>query len=194
MTPKAKSWTIGIVSFIAGVIVTIIGFVVLTIYVSFIREADMTDEEVTAAEQAQRLEAIFEDFPMHEPFHLAALETRSWKPFAFESIPVGSWWTDGDIYFKVLANDADSLYLVGTNREDCGMELLLRRSDEHVYCTDGASVFAFHHSPVTANQIQLADGAVVQMLVAYYDSTCIQPQAVLQRYHGRGLEHQKVIP
>lgn len=37
MTPKAKNWIIGIVCFIAGVLVTVIGFFALTIYVSFIQ-------------------------------------------------------------------------------------------------------------------------------------------------------------
>lgn len=37
MSPKAKNWTIGIICFFAGMIVTVIGFIALTIYVSFIQ-------------------------------------------------------------------------------------------------------------------------------------------------------------
>lgn len=39
MTTKAKYWLIGILSFVAGLIVANIGFVALIIYVSFIRTA-----------------------------------------------------------------------------------------------------------------------------------------------------------
>ena len=55
---KYKSWIIGLISFFAGVIVTIIGFVVLTIYIAFIQEKveEPTDEEVIAIEEAQALE------------------------------------------------------------------------------------------------------------------------------------------
>lgn len=40
MSPKAKNWTIGVLCFFLGVVMTVIGFFALTIYVSFIREND----------------------------------------------------------------------------------------------------------------------------------------------------------
>ena len=198
MSPKAKSWTIGLVSFFAGVIVTVIGFFVLTIYVSFIREKDddgMTAEEIQAAADAEALEVVMEDYPYNEPFNLAALESRHMELMAPDDIPVGSWWTDGHIYFKVLSNTPDTLYMVGTNlEEDCGMEITFVKHNDSTMVTEGASVFAFHNSPVLYDRLRLADGKKVDMLIAFYDPHCITPQAVLQRYHGRGLEKQQVMP
>ena len=203
MTQKAKNWTIGIVSFFAGVLATIVGFFVLTIYVSFIHEKDapedteefVTVEEIQAAEDAEALETAMEDYPYHEPFNLGALESRRIELMAPDDIPVGSWWTDGHIYFKVLTNTPDTLYMVGTNLEEsCGMEITFVKRNDSTMVTDGASVFAFHNSPVLYDRLCLADGKMVDLLVAFYDPHCITPQAVLQRYHGRGLEKQQILP
>ena len=198
MNPKAKNWTIAIFSFLAGVIVTVIGFFVLTIYVSFIREKEddgMTDEEIQAAADAEALEVAMEDYPMHEPFNLGALESRRIELMAPDDIPVGSWWTDGHIYFKVLSNSPDTLYMVGINLEEArGMEITFVKHADSTMVTEGASVFAFHNSPVLYDRLRLADGKKVDMLIAFYDPHCITPQAVLQRYHGKGLEKQQVLP
>ena len=59
MSPEAKNWTIGILSFIAGIIVTIIGFVVLTIYVSFIREKEQ--DNPPAIEEVEEVEEVEEE-------------------------------------------------------------------------------------------------------------------------------------
>ena len=195
-----KNWIIGTLSFLAGVIVTVIGFFVLTIYVSFIREKDepaddATPEEIQAAADAEALEVVMEDYPYHEPFNMGALESRYIELMAPDDIPVGSWWTDGHIYFKVLSNTADTLYMAGTNLEEaCGMEITFVKHNDSTMVTEGASVFAFHNSPVLYDRLRLADGKKVDMLVAFYDPHCITPQAVLQRYHGKGLEKQQVMP
>lgn len=191
MTPKAKNWTIGIVSFIAGVLVTIIGFFVLTIYVSFIRETDESEEQ----EDMVMVDMVDEEtMRMHEPFAIPALDGPQCEALSVASIPVGSWWTDGDVYFKVISNQADTLYMVGTNLSDCGMEITFVRQNESSMKTYGASVFAMTDSHVIARQIRLADGSYTQVLVAYYDNGQQRPQALLQRYHGSGLENQQVIP
>ena len=192
MSPKAKNWTIGIVCFLAGVIATIIGFFVLTIYVSFIQEHD----EVAAQEETVVATDLVDEqtLRMHEPFALPGLAGHRCEEFTVASIPVGSWWTDGDVYFKVLSNKDDTLYMVGTNLSDKGMEITFVKQDDHNLMTDGASVFAMHDSPVIARQIRLADGSIAQLLVAYYDTDLLRPQALLQRYHGKGLEKQQVLP
>lgn len=186
MTEKSKNWTIGIVSFIAGVIVTIIGFVVLTLYISFSGDSDETAE----AQETEAAEVVEEE--IIEPFNLPLLAGHRHAYLSPESIPVGSWWTDGTNYYKVMENKPDTLYMVGTNLEDYGMEITFVKHQDSTMVTEGASGFAFNESPVIYNHITLADGSDVQMLVAYYDSACFYPQAVLQRYHGRGLENQKV--
>lgn len=176
--------------FVAGIVLAIIGFVALTIYVSFIREKEKTEEEpepfvAMVDEQTMR---------MREPFELPALYTRRCTDLAVSSIKVGSWWTDGDVYFKVLSNQDDTLYMVGTDLENRGMEITFVKQDESTMITDGASVFAMDDSPVIARQIRLADGSSTQVLVAFYDSAMIHPQSLLQRYHGKGLEKQQVLP
>ena len=191
MTPKAKNWTIGILSFFAGVIATIIGFVILTIYISFIREHDEEEEQ----EQEPFVSMVDEQtMRMNEPFELQGLYGHRSNELKVSSIPVGSWWTDGDVYFKVLSNKDDTLYMVGTDLENLGMEITFVKRDECMLETDGASVFAMTDSPVLARQIRLADGSIQQLLVAYYDTDLLRPQAILQRYRGKGLEHQQVIP
>ena len=196
MTPKAKNRIIGIVCFFAGMIATIIGFVILTTYVSFFNNKekdDMTEEEIQAAVDAEALEQAMEDYT-HYPFELPLLAGHRHAYLCPDDIPVGSWWTDGDVYFKVLSNEADTLYMVGTNLEDRGMEITFVKRADSTMVTDGASVYAFHDSPVIYNRIILADGSEAQMLVAYYDKEMFYPQAILQRYHGKGLENQHVLP
>lgn len=188
MNPKAKNWTIGILCFFAGVIVTIIGFFILTIYVSFIQEHDADEEEPTVSmvdEQTMR---------MREPFSIPMLASSKCEELSVASIPVGSWWTDGDVYFKVLSNEGDTLYMVGTDLENCGMEITFILLEDNLMRTDGASVFAMHDSPAFARQIRLADGSTTQVIVAYYDEEWLRPQSILQRYRGKGLEKQQVIP
>ena len=192
MTPKAKNRTIGIVCFFGGVLVSIIGFFVLTIYVSFIHEQDETekqDETVVASDMVDE-----KTMRLREPFELPLLAGHRHAYLCPDDIPVGSWWTDGDVYFKVLSNETDTLYMVGTNLEDRGMEITFVKHADSTMVTEGASVYAFHDSPVIYNHIILADGTEAQMLVAYYDKEMFYPQAILQRYHGRGLENQQVIP
>lgn len=191
MTEKAKNWTIGIVCFFAGMLVTVIGFFVLTIYVSFIQTHDEHDEQEEDSFVAMVDE---ETMRMNEPFSLSGLESRRCEELPVAAIAEGSWWTDGDVYFKVLSNKADTLYMVGTNLEDCGMEITFINLDGNTMVTDGASVFAMHDSPVLCHRLLLADGSEVQMIVAYYDDDLLRPQAVLQRYHGKGLENKHVLP
>ena len=199
MTPKAKNRLIGTLSFVAGVVVTVIGFVVLTVYVSFIQpktaqpDDEMTAEDIEAAEQAMRLEAAIDD-RYHEPFNLAILGSCRTKLMSPEDISVGSWWTDGDVYFRVLTNNQDTIYMVGTNLEDRGMDITLVKHNDSIMTTDGASVFAFHDSPTLLFKTRLADGSEMQMIVSYFDNDFVCPQAVLQRYHGKGLEKQQVLP
>ena len=190
MTPKTKNWTIGIVCFFAGVLVTIIGFFILTIYVSFIREQEEEEQE------PEPFVAMVDEKTMRlrEPFELPALDGHHCEPLSVASIPVGSWWTDGDVYFKVLSNEGDTLYMVGTNLEDCGMDITFVKQDDYNLRTYGSSVFAMYDSPAIVRQITLADGSVTQVIVSYYDEFWIRPQSVIQRYHGRGLEKQQVIP
>ena len=192
MNPKTKNWIIGLVSFFAGIIITIIGFVVLTIYVSFIRE---TEDEQQEEEQEPMVAMVDEEtMRMNEPFQMPGLEGRRCEELSVASIPVGSWWTDGDVYFKVLSNKADTLYMVGTDLENLGIEITFVRQDDNSLMTDGASVFAMHESPVLARQVRMADGSMTQLLVSYYDTDMQRPQSVLLRYRGKGLEKQKVIP
>ena len=190
MTPKAKNWTIGIVCFFAGMIATIIGFVILTIYVSFIREQEEEEQE------PDPMVAMVDEKTMRlrEPFELPALDGHHCEPLSVSTIPVGSWWTDGDVYFKVLSNEGDTLYMVGTNLESCGMEITFVKQDDYNLRTYGSSVFAMYDSPAVIRQITLADGTKTQVIVSYYDEFWIRPQSVIQRYHGKGLEHQQVIP
>ena len=190
MTPKAKNWTIGIVCFFAGVIATIIGFVILTIYVSFIREQEEEEQE------PDPMVAMVDEKTMRlrEPFELPALDGRRCEVLPMSSIPVGSWWTDGDVYFKVLSNEGDTLYMVGTNLEDLGMEITFVKEDDYNLRTYGSSVFAMYDSPAVIRQITLADGSKTQVIVSYYDEYWIRPQSLIQRYHGKGLENQQVIP
>lgn len=190
MTPKAKNWTIGIVCFFAGMIATIIGFVILTIYVSFIREQEEEEQE------PDPMVAMVDEKTMRqrEPFELPALDGHHCEPLSVSSIPVGSWWTDGDVYFKVLSNEGDTLYMVGTNLESCGMEITFVKQDDYNMRTYGSSVFAMYDSPAIIRQITLADGSRTQVIVSYYDEFWMRPQSVIQRYHGRGLENQQVIP
>lgn len=192
MTPKAKNWTIGIVCFLAGVIATIIGFFILTIYVSFIQEhdeAEEPDETVVASDLVDE-----KTMRLREPFELPALDGHHCEQLTVASIPVGSWWTDGDVYFKVLSNDGDTIYMVGTNLESCGMEITFVKQDDYNWRTYGSSVFAMYDSPAVLRQITLADGTKTQVIVSYYDEGWMRPQSVIQRYHGKGLEHQQVIP
>ena len=190
MTPKVKNWTIGIVCFFAGVIATIIGFVILTIYVSFIREQEEEEQE------PDPMVAMVDEKTMRlrEPFELPALDGRRCEVLPMSSIPVGSWWTDGDVYFKVLSNEGDTLYMVGTNLEDLGMEITFVKEDDYNLRTYGSSVFAMYDSPAVIRQITLADGSKTQVIVSYYDEYWIRPQSLIQRYHGKGLENQQVIP
>ncbi len=190
MTPKAKNWTIGIVCFFAGMIATIIGFVILTIYVSFIREQEEEEQE------PDPMVAMVDEKTMRlrEPFELPALDGHHCEPLSVSTIPVGSWWTDGDVYFKVLSNEGDTLYMVGTNLESCGMEITFVKQDDYNLRTYGSSVFAMYDSPAVIRQITLADGTKTQVIVSYYDEFWMRPQSVIQRYHGKGLEHQQVIP
>ena len=190
MTPKAKNWTIGIVCFFAGMIATIIGFVILTIYVSFIREQEEEEQE------PDPMVAMVDEKTMRlrEPFELPALDGHHCEPLSVSTIPVGSWWTDGDVYFKVLSNEGDTLYMVGTNLESCGMEITFVKQDDYNLRTYGSSVFAMYDSPAVIRQITLADGTKTQVIVSYYDESWMRPQSVIQRYHGKGLEHQQVIP
>ena len=51
-----------------------------------------------------------------------------------------------------------------------------------------------YDSPAVIRQITLADGTKTQVIVSYYDEFWMRPQSVIQRYHGRGLENQQVIP
>ena len=189
MSPKAKNWTIGIVSFFAGVILTIIGFFVLTIYVSFIREQEPEEDDQEPAvnmvdEKTMRL---------REPFEMPMLASRKCEEIPFSSIEVGSWWTDGDVYFKVLSNEGDTIYMVGTDLENCGMEITFVKHDWFLR-TDGSSVFAMYDSPALLRQITLADGTKTQVIVSYYDEDWIRPQSIIQRYSGKGLKNQQVIP
>lgn len=190
MTPKVKNWTIGIVCFFAGVIATIIGFVILTIYVSFIREQEEEEQE------QDPMVAMVDEKTMRlrEPFELPALDGRRCEVLPMSSIPVGSWWTDGDVYFKVLSNEGDTLYMVGTNLEDLGMEITFVKQDDYNLRTYGSSVFAMYDSPAVIRQITLADGSKTQVIVSYYDEYWMRPQSLIQRYHGKGLENQQVIP
>ena len=186
MTPKAKNWTIGIVCFIAGMLFTVIGFFALTIYVSFIRDADNKVHTQQPEEQEETVDMVDEEtMRMNEPFHLPALDSRQCEPLSVTAIEQGSYWTDGDVYFQVLSNAGDSVYMVGSTLEDDGMEILFRIDDDATLHTDGASVFAMHDSPVVARQIRLADGSLTQVLVAYYDTDMLRPQAILQRWHGK---------
>lgn len=188
MTPKAKKRTIGIVCFFGGVLVSIIGFFVLTIYVSFIHEQDETekqDETVVASDMVDE-----KTMRLREPFELPALDGRRCEVLPMSSIPVGSWWTDGDVYFKVLSNEGDTLYMVGTDLESCGMEITFVKQDDYNMRTYGSSVFAMYDSPAIIRQITLADGSRTQVIVSYYDEFRMRPQSVIQRYHGRGLENQ----
>lgn len=190
MTPKVKNWTIGIVCFFAGVIATIIGFFILTIYVSFIREQEEEEQE------PDPMVAMVDEKTMRlrEPFELPALDGRRCEVLPMSSIPVGSWWTDGDVYFKVLSNEGDTLYMVGTNLESCGMEITFVKEDDYNLRTYGSSVFAMYDSPAVIRQITLADGTKTQVIVSYYDEYWMRPQSLIQRYHGKGLENQQVIP
>jgi hypothetical protein len=131
---------------------------------------------------------------LREPFELPALDGRRCEVLPMSSIPVGSWWTDGDVYFKVLSNEGDTLYMVGTNLESCGMEITFVKQDDYNLRTYGSSVFAMYDSPAVIRQITLADGTKTQVIVSYYDEFWMRPQSVIQRYHGKGLEHQQVIP
>lgn len=189
MNPKAKNWTIGIICFFAGMIVTVIGFFILTIYVSFIRGAEEEEEPepfvAMVDEQTMRL---------REPFELPGLYSRRSEELPVESIPVGSWWTDGDVYFKVLSNEADTLYMVGTNLEDLGMEITFVKRDDGTMITCGSSVFGMTDSPVVTRRIRLVDGSYTDVLVSFYDMGMLHPQTMLQRYRGKGLEKQQVIP
>ena len=181
MNPKAKNWIIGISCFFGGMLVTIIGFIILTIYVSFIR--------VPKSEPKPYIDLVDEEtMRMQEPFSMPMLATDRCEELSAASIPVGSWWTDGDVYFQVLSNEADTLYMEGTDLENDGMELTFLLQDDNMMLTDGASVFAMHASPAIARQIQLADGSFIQVIVTYYDNDLLRPQAILQRYHGKGLE------
>lgn len=190
MTPKAKNWTIGIVCFFGGMIATIIGFVILTIYVSFIREQEEEEQE------PDPMVAMVDEKTMRlrEPFELPALDGRRCEVLPMSSIPVGSWWTDGDVYFKVLSNEGDTLYMVGTNLSDLGMEITFVKEDDYNLRTYGSSVFAMYDSPAVIRQITLADGSKTQVIVSYYDEYWMRPQSLIQRYHGKGLENQQVIP
>ena len=190
MTPKTKNWTIGIVCFFAGVLVSIIGFFVLTIYVSFIHEQEEEEQE------PDPMAAMVDEKTMRlrEPFELPALDGRRCEVLPMSSIPVGSWWTDGDVYFKVLSNEGDTLYMVGTNLEDLGMEITFVKQDDYNLRTYGSSVFAMYDSPAVIRQITLADGTKTQVIVSYYDEFWMRPQSLIQRYHGKGLENQQVIP
>ena len=61
MTPKAKNWTIGIVCFFGGVLVSIIGFFILAIYVSFSHkqdEVEKQDETVVASDMVDRKSVV----------------------------------------------------------------------------------------------------------------------------------------
>ena len=197
-----KSCTIGILSFLAGMIVAVICFILLTMDVSFVWEKEepvsekaAAAEDIQAAEDAEALEAALMNLPVHEPFNLAALGSRHIELMSPDDIPVGSWWTDGDIYFKVLSDNADTLYMVGTDLEEArGIEITFVKHPDSTMVTDGASVYAFHNSPVLYDRLRLADGRNVDMLVAFYDQDCVVPQSVLIRYHGRGLGHQQVLP
>ena len=192
MTPKAKNWTIGIVCFFGGVLVSIIGFFILAIYVSFSHkqdEVEKQDETVVASDMVDE-----KTMRLREPFELPALDGHHCEPLSVSSIPVGSWWTDGDVYFKVLSNEGDTLYMVGTNLESCGMEITFVKQDDYNMRTYGSSVFAMYDSPAIIRQITLADCSRTQVIVSYYDEFWIRPQSVIQRYHGRGLENQQVIP
>ena len=189
MSPKAKNWAIGIGCFFAGVIVTIIGFVVLTIYVSFIREKEDDEQE-----QEPVVSMVDEEtMRMNEAFDVPMLASRRCEEIPLSSITVGSWWTDGDVYFKVLSNEGDTIYMVGTNLEDRGMEITLVKHDDYMR-TYGSSVFAMYDSPALLRQITLADGSKTQVIVSYYDEDWMRPQSILQRYRGKGLEKQQVLP
>ncbi len=184
MNPKAKNWIIGIISFVAGVIIIVIGFFVLTIYVSFIREkedADTEEEEpfVTMVDD--------ETMRMHASFQLPMIASGRCEEIPMSSIPVGSWWTDGDIYYKVLSNDADTLYMMGTSLSDPpGIELTFVKEDFYMK-TYGSSAFAMYDSRALAYQLKLADGSFTQFIVSYYDEDWLSPQSILQRYSGKGL-------
>ena len=189
-----QHWAIGITAFITGAfIASAILMVIHNHRAESTEESNVSVEEMDAI-RAEIWESIMADSPIHEPFNLGALESRRIELMSPEDIPVGSWWTDGDIYFKVLTSTQDTLYMVGTNLEDRGMEITFVKRADSTMLTDGASVFAFHNSPVFYKRLRLADGKDVDMLIAFYDQYYTSPQAVLQRYHGRGLENQQVIP
>ena len=87
MSPKSKNWMIGVLSFFAGVIVTVIGFFVLTIYVSFIREKD--DDGMTAADHERITDA--------DGKGLNACHIRSfWLPDAVPGWSCRSVWSAGN--------------------------------------------------------------------------------------------------
>lgn len=192
MTPKATTRITGLISFFAGALIASLVGMMMRQHPAATEKTD-TPEEIAAAD-AQALEQAMEDLSFREPFSMAALGSRRIQEMAPDNIPVGSWWTDGDVYFKVLSNTPDTLYMVGTNLEDHGMEIIFVKHADSTMVTDGASVFAFHNSPVLYNRLRLADGMDVDMLVAFYDRDCTCPQAVLLRYHGAGLEKQNVLP
>lgn len=186
MTPKAKNWTIGIVCFFAGVAATVIGFLLIPH-----RTPSATPEE---AEPESTVNMVDEEtMREHASFDLPMIASGRCEELSMSSIPVGSWWTDGDVYFKVLSNKNDTLYMMGTNLSDCGMEITFVKQDYYMR-TYGSSVFAMYDSPAIIRQITLADGSRTQVIVSYYDEEWMRPQSILQRYHGRGLENQQVIP
>ena len=190
-----QHWAIGITAFIAGAFIASAILIVISNHSAESTEESNVSVEEMDAIRAEIWESIMEDYPYHEPFNMGALESRYIEMMAPDDIPVGSWWTDGHIYFKVLSNTPDTLYMAGTNLEEaCGMEITFVKHPDSTMVTEGASVFAFHNSLVLYDRLRLADGKDVDMLVAFYDPHCITPQAVLQRYHGRGLENQQVIP
>ena len=174
---KAKPWIIGVLSFVAGVVVTIIGFVVLTIYVSFIRENESEDAEEDEAVVSMVDEATMRQ---HEPFQLPALATSRCQELPMAAVKKGSRWTDGDVYYTVVVNTGDSIYMEGKTPEDSGMELCLKMGNDSIWRTEGSSCFAMADSPVMVHQIRLADGRKTQLIVAYYDEDWLRPQAILQ--------------
>lgn len=189
-----QHWAIGITAFITGAfIASAILMVIHNHRAESTEESNVSVEEMDAI-RAEIWESIMAEFPLHEPFNMAVLGSRRIEDMAPEDIPVGSWWTDGDVYFKVLSSTPDTIYMVGTNLEDRGMEITFVKHADSTMVTDGASVFAFHNSPVLCHRLGLADGKELELLVAFYDADYTQPQAVLLRYHGRGLESQQVLP
>lgn len=182
MPQEVKNKLFAVACFFAGVAVTIIGF--------HLKPKGTVSESPEEAEPEPTVSMVDEEtMREHASFDLPMIASGRCEEIPMSSIPVGSWWTDGDVYFKVISNDADTLYMLGTNLSDPGMELTFVKQDFYMR-TYGSSVFAMYDSPALIYELKLADGSVTQFIVSYYDEEWMRPQSILQRYHGKGLEKQ----